>query len=147
MKKIIMLAIVLTTITVSAFANNITGVNQKVLNSFKKSFQTAEVVRWEMKDNLYKVTFKNFDKELFAYYNADGEQVAVTRNIHISQLPLSLASELQNKFSQGWLTELFELSSNGETAYYATIECSKYVIIYKADAASGWATFKKEKRK
>ena len=147
MKKIIMLAIVLTTITISAFANNVSGLNQKVLSSFKKSFQTAEVVRWEVRNNLYKVTFKNFDKEMFAYYNAAGEQVALSRNIHIDQLPLSLSSELKKKFSQGWMTELFEVSSNGETAYYATIECSTHITILKADGTSGWATFQKEKRK
>jgi hypothetical protein len=147
MKKIIMLAIVLTTITISAFANNVSGLNQKVLSSFKKSFQSAEVVRWEVRNNLYKVTFKNFDKEMFAYYNAAGEQVALSRNIHIDQLPLSLSSELKKKFSQGWMTELFEVSSNGETAYYATIECSTHVTILKADGTSGWATFQKEKRK
>ena len=147
MKKIIMLAVVLTTITVSAFANNISGLNQKVLTSFKKSFQTAEVVRWELKNNLYKVTFKNFDKEMFPYYNSDGEQVAVSRNIHIDQLPLALSADLKKRFSNSWLTELFEVSANGESAYYATIECSTHVTILKADAASGWATFQKEKRK
>jgi hypothetical protein len=147
MKKIIMLAVLLTTITISSFASNITGTNQKVLNSFKKSFQNAEVVRLELKNNLYKITFKHFDKEMFAYYNAAGEQVAISRNLHIDQLPLSLGAELKSKFSQGWLTELFEVSTNGETAYYATIESSTHVTILKADGASDWATFKKEKRK
>ena len=147
MKRIIMLAIVLTTITIPAFSNDITGVNQKVLSSFKRSFHAAEVVRWELKNNLYKITFKNFDKQMFAYYNADGEQVAISRNIHIDQLPLSLASELKHKYSQGWLTELFEVSANGETAYYATVECSTHITIYKANGTTDWATFKKEKRK
>jgi len=147
MKKIIMLAVVLTTITISGFANNISGLSQKVLSSLKKSYQHAEIVRWEQKDNLYKVTFKNFDKEMYAYYNASGEQVAVSRNIHIDQLPLSLSSELKKHFTNGWLTELFEVSANGETAYYATIECSTHITILKANGTSDWATFQKEKRK
>lgn len=147
MKRIIMLAVMLTTITISSFASNISGVNQKVQNSFNRSFKNAEVVRWELKNNLYKITFKNFDKEMFAYYNADGDQVAVSRNIHIDQLPLALGAELKSRFSQGWLTELFEISSNGETAYYATLECATHITVLKADGMSGWATFKKEKRK
>ena len=147
MKKIIMLAVALTTITISSFASDIIGVNQRVLTSFKKSFHNAEVVRWELKNNLYKITFKNFDKELFAYYSADGDQVAVSRNIHIDQLPLALGAELRNKFSQGWLTELFEVSSNGQTSYYATIECSTHTTVFKAEGSSGWAIFKKDKRK
>lgn len=142
-----MLAVMLTTITISSFAGNISGVNQKVLSSFNRSFKNAEVVRWEMKDNLYKITFKNFDKEMFAYYDADGDQVAISRNIHIDQLPMALGAELKSRFSQGWLTELFEISSNGETAYYATLECATHITILKGDSVSGWATFKKEKRK
>jgi hypothetical protein len=54
---------------------------------------------------------------------------------------------LKNKyFSQGWLTELFEISANGETAYYATIENATHVTILKAEGAAGWAMFKKDKR-
>lgn len=147
MKKIIISALALTIITISAFANNTTSVNQKVLHSFKKSFQTAEIVRWEVKNNMYKVTFKDFGREMYAYYNGEGEQLAISRNIPTDQLPLSLSSALKSKFSQGWLTDLFEMSSNGETAYYATIECSTHITILKGDATSGWATFKKEKRK
>ena len=147
MKKFIMLAAVLTTITISSFASNISGLNQKVLNAFKKSFQTAEVVRWEVKNNLYKVTFKNSDKEMFAYYDANGEQVAISRNIHIDNLPLTLSSELKSKFSDSWLTELFEVSSNGASAYYATIENSTHITILKSDGTSGWILFKKDKRK
>jgi len=147
MKKIIMLAVALTTITISSFASDITGVNQKVLSSFKRAFNNVEVLRWETTNNLYKITFKNFNQEMYAYYNANGDQVAVSRNIHVDQLPLVLVSELKRKYSQGWLTELFEVSSNGETAYYAKVECSDYATIYKADGTSGWTTFKKDKRK
>ena len=147
MKKIIMLAIVLTTITVSAFANNTYGINQKVLNSFGKSFNHVEDARWETVNNLYKVTFKSAGKEMYAYYNSDGDQVALTRNISLDQLPLTLSSDLREKFAESWLTDLFEISTNGETAYYATIESATHITILKADGASGWSTFKKDKRK
>ena len=147
MKKIIMLAVVLTTITVTSFANNNSRINDRVLSSFSKSFHSVEDVRWELKDNLYKVSFKSAGKTMFAYYNANGEQIAVTRNIHIEQLPLSLSSDLKSKFDSNWLTELFELSSDGETAYYATIENATHITILKSEGTSGWTTFKKEKRK
>ena len=147
MKKLIMLAVVLTTITISGFANRINSINHKAESTFKKSFQYAEDIRWEVKDNLYKVSFKTDGKEMFAYYNADGEQVAITRHIHTSQLPLALSSELRSKYGNGWLTELFELSSNGETAYFATIESATHITILKTEGTTGWTTFKKEKRK
>lgn len=147
MKKIIMLAVVLTTITVTAFAGNNSGISDKILSSFSKSFQSVEDVRWELKGNLYKASFKSDGKTMFAYYNANGDRIALTRNIHIEQLPLALSSELKSKFDSCWLTELFEISSDGGTAYYATLECATHITILKSEGTSGWSIFKKEKRK
>lgn len=147
MKKLIMLAMVLTTLTISGFANKTNSINRKAEITFKKSYQNAEEVRWEVKDNLYKVSFKTGGKEMYAYYNADGEQVAITRHIHVDQLPLALSSELKDKYGDGWLTELFELSSNGETAYYATIESATHITIMKTEGTTGWTTFERNKRK
>lgn len=142
-----MMALVLSTLTVSSFANNVTGINEKALSSFSKSFRHAENVRWEIKDNFYKATFKSGGKEMFAYYNADGDQIALTRNLHIEQLPLTLSTELAAKFQDSWLTELFEVSADGETTYYATLECATHITILKADGTLGWTTFKKDRKK
>ena len=147
MKKFIMLAVVLTTITISSFANGNSDINRKAISTFNKSFSYAEDVRWEVRNNLYKATFKSNGKEMYAYYNADGDQIAVTRNIHIEQLPLTLSSELKSNFEDSWLTELFEISANGETAYFATLESATHITILKAEGTTGWSTFKKEKRK
>jgi hypothetical protein len=147
MKKFIMLALVLTTIAVSAFANMSDAINQKVLNSFNRSFASAQDVHWELKQGLYKVTFKTAGQEMFAYYNGDGEQVALSRNIRVDQLPLALATELKGGYNTYWLTDLFEVSSNGETTYYATVESSTHITMLKAEGMNGWTTFKKEKRK
>ncbi len=147
MKKFIMLAVVLTTITISSFANGNSDINRKAISTFNKSFSYAEDVRWEVRNNLYKVTFKSNGKEMYAYYNADGDQIAITSNIHIEQLPLTLSSELKSNFENSWLTELFEISSNGETAYFATLESATHITILKSEGTTGWSTFKKEKRK
>ena len=147
MKKFFTLALALTTLAVSAFANNTNSVNQKVLNTFNKSFNNAELVSWEVKSDLYKVTFRTGGKTMFAYYKHDGEQVAVSRNLHMDQLPLTLALELKEKFNDSWVTDLFEVATTDETAYYATVENSTHITIYKAVGTSGWAVFKKEKKK
>jgi hypothetical protein len=147
MKKIIMLAVVLTTITLSSFAGNVYTINKKAVSTFNKTYQYAEDVRWELRDNLYKVSFKSNGSAMFAYYNADGEQVAITRNIHSNQLPITLSNELKGYFNDSWVTELFEVSSNGETAYYATVENATHITVLKAEGTSGWSLFKKDKRK
>lgn len=147
MKKIITLALVLTTLTISAFADNTKLVNQRVINSFTKSFGNAEDIRWEARNDIYKVTFKTGGKEMYAYYDGQGEMIAITRNIHIDQLPLTLSGELKSKFNENWLSELFEVSANGETAYYATVESATHITVLKAEGTSGWSIYKKDKRK
>lgn len=147
MKKLIVLAIALTTITGSAFANNINIINKKALSSFTKTFQDAQNVRWEVKNNLYKVSFETNGKTLFAYYDASGQRVALSRNIPTDQLPLSLYTELKGMFTESWLTDLFEISTNGETVYYATIESASHITILKADGTTGWSVFKKDRKK
>jgi len=147
MKKIIMLAIVLTTITASTFANKSDVVNQKVLNSFNRSFVSAQDVKWELKQGLYKVTFKTAGQEMYAYYSGDGEQVALSRNIRVDQLPLALATKLKSGYDEYWLTNLFEVSANGETTYYANVESATHFTTLKAEGTSGWSTFKKDKKK
>lgn len=147
MKKIIVMAFMLSTFAVSAFATDNTGVNEKALSAFSKSFKYAENVKWEIQSNLYKATFNSGGKVMFAYYNAEGEQLALSRNISLEQLPLALATELTSKFDNSWLTELFEVSVNGETSYYATIENATHTITLKADGTGGWSTLSKEKKK
>jgi hypothetical protein len=147
MKKILTLALVLTTFAITAFADNTGAINQKALSAFNKSFTHAEEVSWELKSDLYKVTFKSGGKQMFAYYNHDGDQVAISRNLHIEQIPLTLAMELRASFADSWLTDLFEVSAKGETTYYATIESATHITIYKAAGTSGWAIFSKEKKK
>lgn len=146
MKRIITLALVLTTFAATAFADNVTAINQKVISTFNKTFQLAEDVSWEIKSNLYKATFTNNGKKMFAYYNAAGELVAVSRNLGRDQIPLSLSMELGQKLNDAWLTNLFEVSANGETAYYATIESATHITIYKTAGTAGWMVFKKDRK-
>lgn len=146
MKKIMMLALVLTTIATTAFSNNSDAINQKVLNAFTKSFTLAENVKWEVRKDLYKATFQVNGQVMFAYFSEDGEQLAVTRNIKVDQLPITLANDLQQGYHQYWLTDLFEVSAKGQTSYYATIHSATHVTILKAEGATSWMVFKKDKK-
>ena len=141
-----MLALVLTVISGTAFSKNINDVNQRVLTAFNKKFTKAENVKWEVRKDLYRAEFKLNGQVVFAYFDASGEQIAASRHIAVSQLPMSLATELQAGYNQYWLTELFEVSARGETIYYATVETPTHTITYKADRGSSWMVEKKVKK-
>lgn len=103
-------------------------------------------MKWEVKKDFYKVTFRLNNQTMLAYFNEEGEQFALSRNNTVSQLPLALSTALQNKYDEFWLTDLFEFASNGEPAYYATIHNGTRVIILKATVYGGWAVYKRDKR-
>ena len=92
MKKIIVtLAIAISSL--SAFAGE-ENVAPKVLDAFKSEFITAKEVEWTASADYYKATFTYNDKHIFAFYNADGELLALTRHISSFDLPMNLQSEL-----------------------------------------------------
>lgn len=145
MKRFIMLALVLTFITGTSFSNEIIG-NPKVLTSFNKKFHKAQDVKWEVRKDLFRAQFKLNGQVIFAYFNASGEQVAVSRNITIYQLPINLATDLQEGFNQYWLTELFEINTDGNTTYYATIESATHITQLKAESGYNWVVSRKDRK-
>ena len=145
-KSILSLALMLMIGLSSTFANNAEGVNQRVMNSFKKEFANAKDVKWESGKEYVKATFTMNGQTLFAYYSENGEMLAVTRNIVSSQLPIILLNDLKKDYSNFWITDLFEMAADNETAYYVTLECSDNIIVLKSSDSSNWEVFKKEKK-
>ena len=138
MMLMLLLAVVSTTL-----ASNKDGVNENVNASFKKEFSMAQDVQWETGKDIYKATFRLNNQVLFAYFAANGEMVAVTRNILSVQLPIRLLASLKNEYSSHWITELFEVSSNSGTDYYVTLENADNTLVLKSANGSSWQSYKK----
>ena len=145
-KSILSLSLILMIGLSSAFANNFEGVNQKVISSFQKDFSNAKDVKWERSKEYAKATFSLNGQVLFAFYSEEGEMLATTRNILSSQLPINLQNDLKKEYGNFWITDLFEMASGNETAYYISIENADNVIVLKSLDASKWVLFKKDKK-
>lgn len=143
MKKLFMLALVLTTVITSAFSENPS--NTAVLNAFHTSFVDAKNVEWTIKKDFHRAKFTINDEVMYAYYKESGELIAVTRNITTGQLPLALSSTLFDKHKDFYLSNLFEVSANGESTYYAAIRKGNCIITLQASATGDWKFFKKER--
>src|SRR5688572_3494516 len=140
MKKIIiMLAIALSSFTV--FAGE--GVSSKVLDAFNKEFTGAKEVQWINADEFYKASFVFNGQNVSAFYQLDGELIAVTRNLSSLELPISLQTNLKNKYSGYWISDLFELSNREGTHYYITLENADSKVILTSDGTGKWSSFKK----
>jgi len=144
-KTILALAVMLTGLT-SAFANNADDVNKSAQLAFNKDFLNAKNVSWQQNKDYAKATFSLNNRVMFAYYNPQGELLAVVRNILSDQLPIYLLAEIKNDYSKYWISELFEMATEDQTTYYTTLENADERLILKSDGSNKWTVYKKEKK-
>lgn len=145
-KNFFILAVSLLTTISTVFAENGGSVNEKIAQTFNKEFVGATQVNWEHGKTFAKATFTLNGQIMFAYYTMNGEQLAVTRNLFSSQLPITLLADLKKDYSNYWISDLFEMSTANESAYYIKLESSDHSLVLKATIASGWQLYKKERK-
>lgn len=147
MKKMILSLATVMMMGFSVFANgNDNVVTQQARDAFKKDFATASNIRWEQTNNFEKATFSLDGQILTAYYFTNGDLKAVVRNITSDQLPINLLANLRRDYTAFWITDLFEISTDGQTNYYVTIENSDKKIVLKSDDLSTWEVYSKERK-
>jgi hypothetical protein len=139
---VIAFTLLATVLTSTAFAAD-PKVSPVVLRSFNKTFTTATEVDWSVTNNMYKAQFGLNGQTVTAYYQADGTMIAVTRNISSNQLPVTLQVELKKDYENFWISGLFELSDEGGTEYYATLESADEKVILKSISNNSWSRYKK----
>ena len=145
-KSILILAMLLTTIVGSSFANKTDDNKNRAAASFKQDFASAKEVTWETGKELAKATFKLNDQVMFAYYTESGELMAVVRNMVSGQLPINLLTNLKKNYKDYWITDLFEVSASNESSYYVTLQSADNVIVLKSSGLNKWEVFQKEKK-
>jgi hypothetical protein len=117
-----------------------------VIAVFHKEFRTADVMQVEQKKEYTKVTFRMTGVVMFAYYSADGDLLAVVRNILSTQLPIRLLMDLKQNHPDCWITDLFEVDHDGQTVYYAALENSDLKLTLRSADNSSWETYQKENK-
>jgi len=143
MKKIMMmLVLVLTVSTTFAFRNK-EVISKQAVSAFRNEFASASDVAWTVGKSYYKVAFTLDDQKLFAYYNSQGEFIALSRFISSSQLPLNLQSSLKKLYHNYWISDLFEMTTNDATDYYVTFENADTKIVLRSTDGSNWSLYQK----
>lgn len=145
MKKILLSALVILTISLGSMAQTNEPLDQQTSAAFHADFTGATNAVWQHGADFSKVTFSMNSVVLFAYYKPGGELIAASRNISSSQLPLRLLTELKKDFNTYWITDLFELSVNNTTEYYVTLENSLEKKILRA-AGSDWEIYERDNK-
>ena len=99
-----------------------TNDNGEVKDAFRHDFGNGKLMSTEDHDNYSKVVFNMNGQVMTAFYSTTGSLLAVTRNLVTSQLPMNLLLNFKKQYSEYWVTDLFELSQDGESNYYLTLE-------------------------
>jgi hypothetical protein len=120
--------------------------NDVIIAVFHKEFRTADVIQVEQKKDYTKVTFQMNGVVMFAYYTADGDLMAVVRNILSTQLPIRLLMQLKQSHPDCWITDLFEMDHDGQTIYFASLENSDLKLTLRSAENSSWETYQKENK-
>ena len=142
MKKIMtMLALTLMLTTSFAFAGE--TINKQALKAFKSEFAGATDIAWKVGSNYYEVAFTINDQRLFAFYNDQGEFMAVTQFISSTQMPNYLRKSLKRSYSNFWISDLFEMTNDDETSFYVTLENADTKVILKSIDGNKWSLYNK----
>jgi hypothetical protein len=128
----------------STFAATNDDSNETVKVAFHKDFKKAEMMSSEAKATFTKVTFKMNDVIMYAFYSTNGQLLAVSRNITSNQLPIQLLLEVKKNYNDCWITDLFELTGDGMSTYYITVENADSKVTLRSNGTDSWDIYEKK---
>jgi hypothetical protein len=141
------MALVLTITTSFTYASDSKDIIRLVNANFKQQFKTAQIISTDASGKYTKVTFRQNDIIMTAFYSDNGNLLALVRNMLSSQLPADLRMDLKNNYGDYWITELFELKgedhANHENVncYYVSLESANSRVVLRSVDDSTWEVF------
>ena len=145
MKKILLTAASFITIGLGAiYAQGSQPGESPLQASFKEHLKTAKEITWTETKNYKEATFTIDNRQLSVFFTDDGRPFAASRNITTDQLPLALAGEIKRRYNDYWITDLFEISKEGHSEYYITLENADRKKLMKSDDYGQWVSYNLE---
>jgi len=122
-------------------------VSPKVKAEFEKSFTGAVNVNWQKNEDYYFASFTLNSNEVSAAYNENGELMGVSRQIAATQLPITVALAISDKY-QGYdvAKTVTELNYQGQTSYFVVVENSKQTLKLKCNSSGDITVDSKTKK-
>lgn len=141
MKKIILSLVMVITVAASAFAGDET-IDKRIAKAFNKEFAAAKDPVWSViENNVYKVTFSFYDRNISAFYDKKGYLIGVTRYMLSTELPYYLQKELKEYYNDYWVVNLFELSKESGTSYHVILKNAAKTIVLSSNENNNWELF------
>ena len=136
-KTILSIALGLTLIS-SAFAKAPEKSTDRAIAAFMKDFHKASDVIWSSNSNYIMAAFEMDNQTQYAYYDFQGNLVGVVHHILTSSLPADLSSDIKKNYSNYWVSELFQVSSEQGDAYYIQLKNGDETIVLSTEGTGSW---------
>ncbi|BAV05608.1 hypothetical protein SAMN05421788_108247 [Filimonas lacunae] len=145
MKKLLIATLLLMVVTATAFAAG----NAKVEAIFKIAYPGATHVHFKTVGELVSVSFDYEAHHMQAFYDAEGEQVAVSKHIDFNSLPMRGQATIKAKYPTHTTVEIIEMESQEEGVcfYVALLDGVEKTILRVSSSGREVTFFKKETMK
>jgi len=144
MKKIFLAALLVSGLT-SAFAttgkDDSKSINKVATTSFNSTFNQARNVSWTESTRFSIATFIMNNKIMYAYYDLQGKYIGTIHNLSTTELPESLSASLKKQYAKYWVSELFELTSDQDSAYYVRVEDANGSRVLRSTDGQTWEAY------
>jgi hypothetical protein len=129
--KLFIATAVLLAIAVSSFAAAPAATNSSAINQLKSEFKDAANITWSSHNNLTQASFTWNGQQLHAFYNDNGDQIAVSREVSEDKLPLKALQSIKAKYEGYKTAEAIEYNSaeEGLSYYVSLVSNNKKVIL------------------
>jgi hypothetical protein len=144
MKKLFITAAIATLFSASVFADgnkkatNSVNVSSSVTSQFNANFADAKNVTWIVNKNFQKAEFIMNGVKTTAFYNLQGEFVALTENVSAAAIPAKTKLEIANLYKGYEVNEVIVVQNNtdlnpdaDETAYFVDLRSDSKEVLVK----------------
>jgi hypothetical protein len=122
----------------TAFAKAPEKSTNRAIAAFMKEFHKASDVIWSSNNNYIMAAFQIDNQTQYAYYDYQGNLVGVVHHILTSDLPSDLSADIRKHYSNYWVSELFQLSSEQGDAYYIQLKNGDETIVLTTEGTGSW---------
>jgi len=144
MKKLFITAAIATLFSASVFADGTkkakteVNVSYSVLNQFTADFSDASNVVWTVNGSFQKADFISGDVKKTAFYNLQGQFVALTQDVDARAIPAKAQKEITEDYKGYTVNEVIVIQNNtelnpdaDETAYFVDLKNDTKEVLVK----------------
>ncbi len=144
MKKFFTTALLTVALISGAFAAK--NINSKAESKFQASFPGAQHVAMSNSNDHTTISFSWNGQDMKAFYDNEGNELAVSRNIQLASLPARAQKTIQNKYSDYTATEAIEFDHTQDgISYFVSLQNDSNKIILQISSQGEINVFKKTK--